>query len=217
MNKTILLNFKTMRKCFQCKEFITLEESFDSVIYYKNNFFHEKCLREKLCNKKVGKLCKDDCDNLLNQLREDTINKLENIIYKNHLYKYLMQHYDVVMFPNYIYQKLEKIFIGEYKNMSRNIPPAHLLDMFQRKMEYLDKLYHKEKLDGVARVNYDLAVLIGKYNGYLEFIEREKQEIVETVEFLKKKKINISTISRKENKINNNSDVDLLESDEETQ
>jgi hypothetical protein len=105
---------------------------------------------------------------------------------------------------------MEQIFKGEYKNMSSPIPPEHILDMFQRRQGYLDKIYHKEKMDGVSRINYDLAVLISKYNGYLEWIEKSNKEEVSTIALVEKRKINISNIpTRKETKF-----IDLLDGEE---
>lgn len=176
IDKTILLNFTTMRKCYGCKEYLTLEKEEGNVCYKGDNLFHVSCLKKKYLSKKGNKLSENDVNVLIEDLVGDSRIKIETIIYKNHLYKYLQSHYDCILLPNYIYTKLEKMFLGEYKNMSSPLPPNHLLDMFCRKASFLDKIYHKEKMDGVSRINYDLAVLISKYAGYLDWMGKKDTE-----------------------------------------
>jgi hypothetical protein len=80
------------------------------------------------------------------------------------------------MLPTYVYQKMEGIFNGTWKDMSCPIPPEHLLDMFQRKQDWLNKIYHKDNIDGIGRINYDLSVLIGKYRSYLDWLGKKEIE-----------------------------------------
>jgi hypothetical protein len=176
MFQEILLDYKTMRKCFGCKEYMTLEKELDNAVYVSKAFWHDTCYAEKLSKKKVGKLSEEDINKKMLELKLESEEHIRHTIIKNHLFKYLMFKYNVVLLPTYIFTKMEQIFKGEYRNMSSPIPPEHILDMFQRRQGYLDKIYHKEKMDGVSRINYDLAVLISKYNGYLEWIEKSKVE-----------------------------------------
>lgn len=175
MDKSILLNYTTMRKCFLCKDYLTLETS-QEYIYYKDKLYHISCLKIKLNNKKVGKLSEDEINKLIDGLKEESESRAWNLMIKNHLYKFLMEKYNVIMLPTHIYTKMEQIFTGEYKNMTKPIKPEHLLDMWQRKQSYLDKIWHKEKLDGVSLINYNLQVLISKYNDYLLWIEKTKSD-----------------------------------------
>jgi hypothetical protein len=51
--------------------------------------------------------------------------------------------------------------------------------MWQRKKQELDKLYNYnqqkgKELDRSSRINYDLAVLLSKYDSFLEWKEKEK-------------------------------------------
>ncbi len=190
IDKSILLNYTTIRKCTECKEYIQLEKFIkyekveDEFIYYKDKLFHCGCLKKKLKSKKIGRMSDEDIIVLIDGLRDESYNHAMDVLVRNHLYKYLMDHYDVIMLPTYIYTKMEQLFTGTYKNMTRPMKASHILDMFQRKQSQLDKIYHKEKLDGISRINYDLAVLIGKYNNYLEWIEKSKTDVVKTEEFI---------------------------------
>lgn len=196
MDKTILLDFKTIRKCHICKSYLTLEKELDtnSVIWYgttlKNKaLFHRDCLKKKMLSKRGNKLSEDDVDILVEDMFKDGLSHIERLVYKNHLYLYLMRKYDIITLPNYIFTKMELVFNGKFKTMSKPVPPEHLLDMWQRKQVFLDGLYHKEKIDGVGRINYDLAVLIAKYPGYLEWLGKTRTEEKEVVQYVEKQKI----------------------------
>lgn len=177
LDKTILIEkYKTMRKCYHCKEYLTLEESLDEICYKGKHLFHISCLKKKMLSVKRGRLSESDIDILIGDMVSDSRKKIETIIYKNHLYKYLQEHYDCILLPNYIFTKFESIFLGKFKDMTAPIPPEHFLDMFQRKANWLDKMYHKEKIEGVSRINYDVAVLMNKYGNYLDWISKGKTE-----------------------------------------
>lgn len=87
---------------------------------------------------------------------------------------FIFEQYDITFLPKHFYMQLAKIPKGEYKGLNQSIPFEDLLDMWQRKMPYLQKVYHKncdkgKKMDGIGRIMYDLAILLGKYDSYLEW------------------------------------------------
>lgn len=172
-----MMGYTTSRKCQQCKENIILEKEMENVLYYgEGKMFHKVCLEKKLLSNKRRKFTKEDIEILISDSFEESVGKIENLIVKNHLYKYLMEHYEIVSFPNYIYTKLEEIFLGKYRDMRMPVPPHHILDMFLRQVDFLDNIYHKTKLNGVSRVNYDIAVLLAKYPTYLDWLGRKESE-----------------------------------------
>lgn len=212
MDKTILLQFSTIRKCSLCHSYITLEKELDSnsVLWYgttlKNKTIqHKQCLKKKMLSKKGNKLSEGDVDILLDDLFKDGVGHLERLVYKNHLYLMLMRKYDIITLPNYIFTKMELVFNGKFKTMNKPVPPEHLLDMWQRKQSFLDGLYHKEKIDGVGRINYDLAVLIAKYPGYLDWLGKTKTEEKEVVQYVAKQKIIFDNV--KSNKKTENTNI----------
>jgi len=197
IDRSILLHYKTMRKCLVCKEYITLEDEWDNIVHYSgqvktvSGVYHKNCFMKHWENGKIRK--EERC---VERLLSDSQDELFNLMCKNHLYKYFQQKYDVIMLPSYIFTKLEQIFTGKFKQMSRAIPPSHLLEMFERKESYLDGIYHKEKLDGVSLVNYNLAVLIAKYPKFLEWKERSISETISTVEYSNEKKPEIKILAK---------------------
>ncbi len=202
IDKSILLNYTTMRKCTECKEYIQLEKFIkyekveDEFIYYKDKLYHCECLKKKLKNKKIGKMSDEDIVILIDGLRDESYNHSINLVIKNHLYKYLMDHYNVVMLPTYIYTKMEQIFTGSFRGMNKAIPVNDLFDMFIRKQHFLDNIYHKEKLDGVARINYDTQVLVSKYNDYVNWKEKSRIEKSQEILKMEDKKQDIQIIAK---------------------
>lgn len=92
---------------------------------------------------------------------------------------FLYEQYNLSSLPKYFFQNLHKIYKGEYdKNLRKPIPCEDLFDMWQKKMDYLNKQaeYNKEhgkEMIGVKRVQYDLAILINKYDSYKHWKEKQ--------------------------------------------
>ena len=200
IDRSILLKYKTMRKCFSCKEYICLENEWNSenkVIHYMKGVYHRECLKRDMLKSKRVKRNEEEVELEIDRLVRDSDLLLYGIVVKNHLFKYLYDSYSIVLLPNYIFVKLEEMFKGEYKGMTKRIPPEHLLEMFERQQKFLDNIYHKEKLNGVQRINYDLAVLIAKYPGFLDWKAREVKDIDTTEKFIVNKKIDFTNVQSK--------------------
>ena len=97
---------------------------------------------------------------------------------------------------------------------AKPVPVEDLFDMWKRKIEWLNKINAQnaqkgKKIQGYLRVNYDLAILLSKYDSYLAWKKKnstesegiEKSENIltpETQKILVDKKLNIQeTISDK--------------------
>ena len=105
LDKSILLSYKTMRKCNHCKEYIVFEDDYDSVVYYMDNVYHINCLKKKLFSMKSKKMTEEKFNQILLDDLDDSRNNIEDMVYKNHLYKYLMSKYELIMVNNSIYTK----------------------------------------------------------------------------------------------------------------
>jgi hypothetical protein len=63
--------------------------------------------------------------------------------------------------------------------MSFGIPPEHLLDMWKRKIDMLNGIASRNETKGIKmkpdqRINYDLSILVNKYDSYLKWLEKQK-------------------------------------------
>ena len=97
----------------------------------------------------------------------------------NELYEFIYKEYNLSSLPNYMFVKISQVFTGEYgKNVREPISVFDLYDMWQRKMDYLNRQaeYNKEhgkEMTGTQRVTYDLAILINKYDSYKRWKEKQ--------------------------------------------
>ena len=195
------------RKCFHCKEYIELDN--DNFVYIKDKYYHFNCAIEKQLYKKRNKL---SIEQLLDIQKQNKI-ELEYKLTKDKLFRWLQNIYNTVVIPKYFYIKMDEIFNGTYKGLSKGIPPEDLLDMWKRKQNELDRINNLNNkkgkcLIGSARIQYDLAILLSKYDSYLKWkeqqklLENEKQNIIDEYN---KPKINYELINKS---VEKNIDVD---------
>lgn len=177
-----------------------------------------------LLDKKRPKYTLEQAEQITNEELENSRHNPDVIrfITKNHLIKYLQKTYNVVYMPDYFYIKLDEVFNGTYKNMSRGVPPQDLLDMWIRKQAYLNQKrdWNKSRgnpIDGLHLIQYDLAILLSKYGSYLQWkeeqrIAQEKNKIIEKQIEIDIKKLNkIVDNNLKEDQARNKDIADFLE------
>lgn len=195
------------RKCFECKETIKIDRNnLHKVIKFENYYYHYDCFI-KACNRKSQKNNASPKWGLalksIDKLQEDTKKILETDITKDDIYKFMLEHYDVRVIPTSIFNKLEDIYHGRWKGVSCCIPPEDLLDMWNRKMDYLTKIKMRnitlgKELDGAQQISYDISVLINKYDSYLKWKEQNKIIEQETAQVHKEilKIVDLDKLSR---------------------
>ena len=86
---------------------------------------------------------------------------------------------------------MDSIYKGTFKGLSKPVPPEDLLDMWQQKKNYLSRVAEQNRkkdkdIYGINRINYDLAILLSKYDSYLAWKEEQRQALVFEVEAKKK-------------------------------
>ena len=96
------------------------------------------------------------------------------------------------------------------------VPPEDLLDMWRQKRNYLDKVAEQNRkkgneISGVNRVNYDLAILLSKYDSYLKWKEQQKIAIAELDESKKRsiEKIEYTDVARPKRVSSTDNKVDI--------
>lgn len=117
--------------------------------------------------------------NHLDQIRKESYQHLSLSITKENVFEFIKDAYDVTIIPTTVWQKLGEIYSGTFKGMSVGIPPEHLLDMWKRKIDMLNGIADRNKTKGIVmssdkRINYDLSILINKYDSYLKWLEKQK-------------------------------------------
>ena len=156
-------------------------------IEYKNNnssCTHTKCYIDYHTTKKRKPKTIEECNEFISACRDSakSIEKKQNI--RNELYEFLFEMYNISFFPNYFYIKMDSVYKGTYKNLNRPVPPEDLLDMWRQKRNYLDRVAEQNRkkgteISGVNRVNYDLAILLSRYDAYLKWKEQQELAVAE--------------------------------------
>ena len=126
----------------------------------------------------------DITNNILNsgefiQLKKNSYNHFLRSIEKQCVYDFILEVYDLNIIPTNIWEKITEIYSGTYKGMSIGIPPEHLLDMWKRKIDMLNGVAERNEIKGIKmsadqRLNYDLSILVNKYDSYLKWLEKQK-------------------------------------------
>lgn len=190
---------KTNRKCTVCgKVFNILENDY---IFYKNGMAEVGCYKDYKINKgKTEEIVNIEIEEMLDVAKKDKEERIQKEIEKErnkarakskelnrkknlgNLIDYFTNTYNITYYPKFFYTKLAEINNGNYKGITEGIPYDDLLDMFKKKQGYLDKVaFNRSKvgkeISGISRINYDLAVLISKYDEYLSW--KNKQKVIE--------------------------------------
>ena len=208
------------RKCSICKDPIYINDTNeDFFITLKNetkSYTHTTCYIEKQTTKKRSPKTVEECQEYIEQCRQNTkvIEKKKST--KNELYEFLFDMYDISYFPQYFYIKMDSVYKGTMKNLNKPVPPEDLLDMWKQKRNYLDKVAEQNRkkgneISGVNRVNYDLAILLSKYDSYLKWKEQQKIAIAELDESKKRsiEKIEYTDVARPKRVGTSNNKVDI--------
>ena len=171
------------RTCFECKEKFQIDKNnLHKVIKFENSFYHYDCF-VNACERKSKKTNASPKWGLalgnLKQIQEQTKISFEREFVKDDIFRFMIEHYDIKVVPPKIFQKLEDIYNGRWKGLACCIPPEDLLDMWTRKMDYLTKVKMRnitlgKEMDSAQQINYDISVLINKYDSYLKWKEQNK-------------------------------------------
>lgn len=92
---------------------------------------------------------------------------------------WIYKTYDVDQLPKHFFMHIASIKKGKYKGQRQPISVADLLDMWQRSMPKLEKIYAQncsrgKVMEGYARISYDLSIVMSRYSSYLAWkLEQE--------------------------------------------
>ena len=160
-----------IRKCAFCNGEIQVDLPYSKkYVYYKpkNKWYHADCFTA-VTTPRI--------------LNGDWFHKTELCVKqevpKDNIDKLFKKHYGVSYIPKYIYIKLDSIYKGTLKGLAQPIPPIELLDILERKQDYIDKCLSSKGITDVPAINYALAVAIGSYKSYKEWLAKcaAEQEI----------------------------------------
>lgn len=236
-------NMNYLKKiCYCCnknnREIIIHNESdINGCIFFDNHYYHQECFI-RMCKEKNTKKWNTALDNIsvlkkntnlklkellkkkiekygtFDQLEQDAQKMIDKYFEESDVNMFIKYTYDITQIDNSIWRKLCKIYNGELQGMENGIPPQHLLDMWGRKLNYLNKIASQNIVKGkdmtkTQRVLYDLSVLANKYDSYLEWLN--KQRILECEKNISTDIMQSVNIENLENNYRNNSNDDDME------
>ena len=173
------------RKCGCCGENLYINKNnIDDAIYYDKKTYHSSCFIN-ICNKR-SQMKREDVSqkwtwvlNHLDSIKQESYEHLKFAVAKENVFNFIKDAYDITIIPTTVWQKLSNIYNGTFKGMTYGIPPEHLLDMWERKIDMLNGIANRNNTKGRTmnvdqRINYDLSVLVNKYDSYLKWLEKQK-------------------------------------------
>lgn len=119
----------------------------------------------------------------IEQLKEDAEKYAEFVFAEYDVNDFIRENYGVIDTSNIYVRHLKPLYSGTSKKyVDVRIHPQHLIEMWRTKISYLKKIYQRNIANGkefnpTQRVLYDLAVLVGKYESFLEW--KNKQIVLE--------------------------------------
>ena len=217
-------NIGIKRKCSCCGEdFYISKDNIDDAIYYDKKTYHSSCFIN-ICNKR-SQMKREDVSqkwtwvlNHLDSIKQESYEHLKLAVIKEDVFNFIKDAYDITIIPTTVWQKLSNIYNGTFKGMTYGIPPEHLLDMWERKIDMLNGIANRNNTKGRTmnvdqRINYDLSVLVNKYDSYLKWLE--KQKILEAEKEIEKNENivgkTIGYVTQKSEKNNSDDISDLVD------
>lgn len=204
-----------MRKCAKCKSEIAIDvHDIRNVIYFNKLYYHESCFEETAKQKSASKRGKpqvwqEALDGIW-ELEAETKKMLEHFYAKDELNTWLLDNYDIVAVPSYLWQLIADLENGKYKNKKcKPINITTLCSMWkwgQKKLNQIaitNKANRKGPKNDNDRLRYDLAVLMGHVEDFKKHQNKIKAMDMER-QIAKKENININY--NKIKTINSNND-----------
>lgn len=216
---------KKCKKCKHVISFQTFKDvESTKMVFYQSSYYCNKCFSE-LCSQKtrkwknakinfdkyvytaseqLKKLLNKKIDSYgdINQLKKQADRYVETVFIEHDINSFICTNYGIIDISNFYIRYLKPLYNGtSNKYPEVKIPPQHLIEMWRTKIKYLNKVYQKninkgKKFTPTQRALYDLAILVCKYEGFLEW--KNKQTALENnmnnTETIKNTKIDYSKI-----------------------
>lgn len=211
----------TKTKCKCCGEFFCVKEQKLAIRGYGK--VHIDCYKNKLSekyteeyvNNKIECLIKEELKKKEKRTLDEEI-KNKDKIDKENFENYIKDTYNISL-NKMTCIKLAKINNGEYKGLKEGISYEDLLYMFKTKQKYLISVYQQNISKGKpfenkqSLFNYDLAIIINKYDSFKQWKEKQKIIQADVKSKIQQEKENIKIDYKKINATttNTNEDIDI--------
>jgi hypothetical protein len=149
-------------------------EADDYVKDDKSKYYHAGCYVQHLIKRK--KFSEEDALIKLRIQRDLVQEELKELREKSSFYDWIKQFYDSPL-PAYYCTKVSEIVKGVHEKVNEPIPYNILQDIYQKMATYLRKNAAYKNFNNIGqRMNYDLAVVLGNYGDYKNYLAKQKIE-----------------------------------------
>lgn len=178
----------TVRKCEHCKGSILIDRNnVHDVILFKNKYYHDKCFKDRVQQRLSKKSHHKMWDDALNHISEYAADAKEAIAFwftRDDIYDHLLNNYDIVSVPDSVFARLDAVITGTYGRKSKPIDYEEFVSCWRDGQTTLNRINRDNRMagkniDGVHRVNYDLAVVLKKFPIWKKKQEKLKAERIE--------------------------------------
>ena len=178
----------TVRKCDHCKDSILIDRNnIHDVVLFNNKYYHCKCFEERvqqrLSKKKPHPMWIDALSHVY-EYKADAEEAIEFWFKRDDIYNHLLDNYDIVEVPSSVFTRLDAVITGTYGRKSKPIDYEDFVACWRDGQTTLNRIYRKNKIagkniEGVARINYDLAVVLKHFPQWRKKQEKLKAERIE--------------------------------------
>lgn len=118
------------------------------------------------------------------RLKALMVEQMEDIKYRDKLCQIIMDMYGISHLPNHFFMRLAEINKGTYKNIKEPISNHDLFEMYsnQKLIAKLGKIALKKGIEKDRRLYWDLAVILGEYEGYKRW---KRNNIAQDIDIIK--------------------------------
>lgn len=156
----------------------------DSYLKINARYYHEECFKNELIKK--GKMSEEEIESMIvgYQLEQHKDKLLAES--KNKFYEWIKEHYQVTL-PNYYCMRVDKITQGKDEKVYGSISYDEFLEMYSMLVNYLAKQTLNKKFKNTSqRMNYELAIVISKYEDYKNYKEKLEEKNHQVVDIKSK-------------------------------
>ena len=168
------------------KKIVVKSINTDTDDYLKINvrYYHEECFRKKLTSSK--KYDSHEIESIINNHKLEFRKARMLTESRDKFYQWIKDHYKVAL-PAYYCMRVDKIAKGEDEKVYGSISYDEFLDMYTMLIHYLAKQTMGKQFKNIAqRMNYELAIVIGQYENYINHKNRLAEREVEKVNIKEK-------------------------------
>ena len=163
--------------CDVCKEEVKFDvENSDKIIRYNNKFHHHDCF-VTLCHTKQqsrNKLYAQrwvEAEQQIDQLIAETTQRQRDLVFRDKMYWWLVDKYNLSSVTNKFFTKLAAIYDGTYVGLAYPISGEELFEEWQY---YFDELCNVTKnLTGELLLNYHVSILLSRNAEYRDIKKKE--------------------------------------------